>query len=94
MTDPLTDAVRRLKRLQQDVERLQSGEDQEGEPRLFFIKEEQAVANETVKIGPDETQSETATAADRQTDLRRQRTVDDGGHYNSVGYGTASYNDP
>jgi hypothetical protein len=94
MTDPLTDAVRRLKKLQQDVERLQSDEDQEGEPRLFFTSQEQAVADETVKIGPDETQSETATANDQQTDLRRQRTVDDAGHYNSVGYGTASYNDP
>jgi hypothetical protein len=94
MTDPLTDAVRRLKELQQDVERLQSAENEEGEPRLFFTSQEQAVADETVKIGPDETQSETATASDQQTDLRRQRSVDDGGHYNSVGYGTASYNDP
>jgi hypothetical protein len=94
MTDPLTDAVRRLKQLQQDVERLQSAEDEEGEPRLFFTSQEQAIANETVKIGADESESETATANDQQTDLRKQRGVDDGGHYNSTGYVTASYNDP
>jgi hypothetical protein len=94
MTDPLTDAVRRLKQLQQDVERLQSAENEEGEPRLFFTTQEQAVADETVKIGPDETQSETATATDQQTDLRKQRAIDDGGQYNSVGYVTATYNDP
>jgi hypothetical protein len=94
MTDPLTDAVRRLKQLQQDVERLQSAENEEGEPRLFFVSQEQATADETVKLGPDESQSETATASDEQTDLRQQRVIDDGGHYNSVGYVTASYNDP
>jgi hypothetical protein len=94
MTDPLTDAVRRLKELQQDVERLQSAEDEDGEPRLFFTTQEQAIATEAVKLGPDETQSETATASDQQTDLRKQRPIDDGGHYNSTGYVTASYNDP
>jgi hypothetical protein len=50
MTDPLTDAVRRLKELQQDVERLQSGQEQEGEPRLFFQTQEEGVANTTIEL--------------------------------------------
>jgi acyl carrier protein len=46
MTDPLTDAVRRLKGLQEDIERLKSEQDEEGEPRLFFVEDEFiAVAN-------------------------------------------------
>jgi hypothetical protein len=44
MTDALTDAVRRLKQLQEDVERLKAGQDEEGEPRLLFSVGEQAVA--------------------------------------------------
>jgi hypothetical protein len=65
MTDALTDAVRRLKQLQQDVERLQSGEDQEGEPRLFFQTQEQAVAETAIEIsGPDIAQAEQAEAND------------------------------
>jgi hypothetical protein len=75
MTDGLTDAVRRLKKLQQDVERLKSGEDEEGEPRLLFSIQEQA-------------------AADDRPTLRQQRQINDDGHWNSIGYTTASYNDP
>jgi hypothetical protein len=65
MTDPLTDAVRRLKQLQQDVERLQSGEDQEGEPRLFFQSQDRAVAETAIELaGPDIEQVDRATADD------------------------------
>ena len=46
MTDDLTDAVRRLKELQSDVERLKAARDQEGEPRLFFEASEAAVASD------------------------------------------------
>jgi hypothetical protein len=69
MTDPLTDAVRRLKKLQQDVERLQSAEDEEGEPRLFFTTQEQAQATEETRIGPDIPAFEQANATDRQAEL-------------------------
>jgi hypothetical protein len=75
MTDALTDAVRRIKGLQEDIERLKAGQDEEGEPRLFFTTQEQARARET-------------------TTVREQRAIEDEGHYNSVGYLTASYNDP
>jgi hypothetical protein len=47
MTDPLTDAVKRLKGLQEDVERLKSGQNEEGEPRLLFQIQEAAVADDT-----------------------------------------------
>jgi hypothetical protein len=50
MTDPLTDAVRRLKGLQEDVERLKSGQDEEGEPRLLFKVQEAAVANDVQDV--------------------------------------------
>lgn len=50
MTDALTDAVRRLKGLQEDVERLQAGQNEEGEPRLLFQVQEAAVANESLAI--------------------------------------------
>jgi hypothetical protein len=72
MTDELTDAVRRLKELQADVERLKAGDDQRGVPRLLF------------------SQSETAVGDDQQSDLRKQRTVEDG-FYNTAGYNVATY---
>jgi hypothetical protein len=91
MTDPLTDAVRRLKELQQDVERLQSGQDEEGEPRLFFNAQEQAVGDDTLAvIGADERQTETAVADDQQTDLRTQREV--GANVNHFQWGTSTWN--
>jgi hypothetical protein len=90
MTDPLTDAVRRLKELEQDVERLKSAENEEGEPRLIFNAQERAVAGETLKIGPDETESETVIATDQQTDLRKQRQV--GGSVDDGRYSTSLYN--
>jgi hypothetical protein len=90
MTDALTDAVRRIKQLQNDVERLKSAENEEGEPRLIFRAQEQAVADETVKIGPDEEQSETATATDQQADLQKQREV--GANINHGQFTTSTYN--
>jgi|APHM01.1.fsa_nt_gi hypothetical protein len=91
MTDPLTDAVRRLKELQQDVERLQSGQDEEGEPRLFFNAQEQAVGDDdSTVIGADERQTEIAVADDQQTDLRKQREV--GANINHFQWVTSSWN--
>lgn len=46
MTDELTDAVRRLKELQADVERLKAGDDRQGVPRLFFTESETAVGRD------------------------------------------------
>jgi DNA polymerase/3'-5' exonuclease PolX len=93
MTTELTDAVRRLKELQSDVERLKAARDQEGVPRLFFETDEEAVAvDDLVVKGPDLSSLERATATDAQTDLRLQRTVEDTAAYNSTGYNTTSYN--
>jgi hypothetical protein len=95
MTDELTDAVRRLKELQTDVERLKASRDQEGVPRLLFqVTEAATVADQQTKlVDRDVLSSEAATAADQQTDLRLQRQVEDTGAYNSVGYRTSSYGD-
>jgi len=91
MTDDLTDAVRRLKELQADVERLKAGDDQRGVPRLLFSQSETAVANDTPKlIDADTATTETAVARDRQTDLRfqgRPRAA----YQSRARYGTATY---
>lgn len=50
MTDELTDAVRRLKQLQTDVERLKAARDQEGVPRLFFQTGERAVVVDAISL--------------------------------------------
>jgi len=91
MTDELTDAVRRLKELQADVERLKAGDDQRGVPRLLFSQSETAVGRDQINISAvDLQQSDVATARDAQTDLRNQRTVEDG-FYNAAGYNVATY---
>jgi len=110
MTDELTDAVRRLKELQADVERLKAGDDQRGVPRLLFSQSETAVGSDrtdtrsrdviSVETGvasdrqseltlQDLQQSDVAEARDAQTDLRKQRTVEDG-FYNTAGYNVAT----
>jgi len=91
MTDELTDAVRRLKELQSDVERLKAGDDQRGVPRLLFSQSETVVGSDRPDIlSRDLQQSDTGTADDVQTDLRKQRTVEDG-FYNAAGYNVATY---
>jgi predicted membrane GTPase involved in stress response len=50
MTDALTDAVRRLKELQQDVERIKSGENEEGQPRLLFSVQEQTITEDVNSV--------------------------------------------
>jgi len=91
MTDDLTDAVRRLKELQADVERLKAGDDQRGVPRLLFSQSETAVANDTPRvIDADTATNETAVARDRQTDLRFQGRTR-AGYHSRARYGTATY---
>jgi len=111
MTDDLTDAVRRLKELQADVERLKAGDDQRGVPRLLFSQSETGVASDSTDtrsrdtvsaetgVGRDRQselalrdlqQSDVGRARDVQTDLRKQRTVEDG-FYNAAGYNVATY---
>jgi len=91
MTDDLTDAVRRLKELQADVERLKAGDDQRGVPRLLFSQSETAVANDTPRvIDADTATSETAVARDQQTDLRFQGRTR-AGYHSRARYDTATY---
>jgi len=92
MTDDLTDAVRRLKELQSDVERLKAARDQEGEPRLFFETSEVAVAIDALSVaGADLSALDVAVASDAQADLRLQRAVADA-TYGAAGYNTSTYN--
>ena len=70
MSDALTDAVRRLKALREDVERLKAAQNEEGEVRLFFPSEEIATATDaTDVIGANVAAAEVAAAADA-LDLR------------------------
>jgi hypothetical protein len=70
MTNDLTDAVRRLKELQSDVERLKAARDQEGEPRLFFEASEVAVAIDALSVaGADLSALDVAVASDAQAGL-------------------------
>ena len=65
MSDALTDAVRRLKALREDVERLKAAQNEEGEVRLFFPFEDRAEASDTVDVrGPEITAADVAAAAD------------------------------
>jgi len=65
MTDALTDAVRRLKGLREDVERLKAAQSEEGEIRLFFASDELAMASDAASVrGADVTASDVAAAAD------------------------------
>lgn len=52
MTDGLTDAVRRLKGLQEDVERLKSAQNTEAEPRLLFEFDDVATADDSSTLTP------------------------------------------
>jgi pyruvate kinase len=70
MTDSLTDAVRRLKGLQADVERLKAERDQEGVPRLFFSAPEDALAVDTLALRREDILgTDTVTVDDTQTGL-------------------------
>jgi len=92
MTDDLTDAVRRLKELQADVERLKAGDDQRGVPRLLFSQSETAVASDRqseLRLR-DLQQSDVATARDTQTGLRFQGRTR-AGYQSRARYGTATY---
>jgi len=65
MSDALTDAVRRLKALREDVERLKAAQNEEGEVRLFFPSEDVAEASDTADvIGGNVTVADVAAAAD------------------------------
>jgi hypothetical protein len=63
MTDDLTEAVRRLRQLQEDVERLKSGGDQ-GQVRELRRVTEPVASGETVTVGPDADVADGTTTAD------------------------------
>jgi hypothetical protein len=105
MTDALTDAVRRIKKLQQDVERLKSSENEEGQPRLLFSIQEQTTADDAVSVRPPDFENvEAVESADVlnivDSDINNSETVaaDDtqdirGRQVNSAGrYNRVGYN--
>jgi hypothetical protein len=71
MTDGLTDAVRRIKGLQRDVEQLKSAREQEGVPLIVLQSAEQAVASDAQAglVNSDLKNVDVATATDAQAGL-------------------------
>jgi len=71
MTDGLTDAVRRLKGLQEDVEQLKAAREQEGVPLIILQDSEGATASDAQAglVASDLDVADTATAADAQAGL-------------------------
>jgi len=71
MTDGLTDAVRRIKGLQRDVEQLKSAREQEGVPLIVLQSAEQAVASDAQVglVANDLKNADAATATDAQAGL-------------------------
>jgi hypothetical protein len=92
MTDGLTDAVRRLKGLQEDVEQLKAAREQEGVPLIILQDSEGATASDAQAglVASDFDVADTATAADAQTDLRLQGLLEPA-TYNRAGYVTSTY---
>lgn len=66
MTDHLTEAVRRLRQLQEDVERLKSGGDQ-GEVRELRRVDETTDCDDDVEVGADASVDETTEASETAT---------------------------
>lgn len=76
MSDALTDAVRRLKALREDVERLKAAQNEEGEVRLFFPSEDVATASDAVDVvGGNIAAADVAAAADT-VDVRAPGVVE------------------
>jgi len=71
MTDGLTDAVRRIKGLQRDVEQLKSAREQEGVPLIVLQSAEQAAASDAQVglVNSDLKNVDVATATDTQAGL-------------------------
>ena len=91
MTDPLTDAVRRLKELQEDVERLKAGRDQEGEPRIFLTEQESVDVADVIDIvANDVAAAEAIVVADQITDIRSHGEVVDA-TWNSATWNVSDY---
>lgn len=92
MTDPITDAVRRIKRLQQDVERLKAGTSEEGEPRLFVSEDDRAVASDESDVRPNDVGAEdTAVASDTDAEMTAESVA--GGYWNEAAWNTSEYSD-
>lgn len=73
MTNNLTEAVRRIRQLQQDVERLQSGGG-DGEIRELRDIDEIVDSIDTVVLGPDSLTDETTRSSDSITTQLRTAT--------------------
>ena len=95
MTDPLTDAVRRLKGLQEDVERLKAAQNEEGEPRIFIQEQDAARASDATALrAADIAIFEAARAGDRQEPLVAEAVRPLYWGDTATGWNAAAYPDP
>ena len=84
MTDPLGAAVKRLRNLREDVERLKSGSRREGLLRVLRQASDEAVADDTVSTGPAATASDEAHAQDSVSTGPAASATDDAAADDSV----------
>jgi len=95
MSDPLTDAVRRLKGLQEDVERLKAAQNEEGEPRIFIQEQDAARASDTTSLrAADIAIFEAARVADTQEPLVAEAVRPLYWDDSATGWNAAAYPDP
>jgi hypothetical protein len=87
MTNNLTEAVRRIRQLQQDVERLQSGGG-DGEIRELRDIDEVVDSIDSVVLGPDTLSDETTRSSDSAVRQIRQATAV---KYDKVTYESGGY---
>ena len=92
MTDSITDAVRRIKGLQDDVERLKAGRDDEGEPRVFITERDRGIASDTIDLRPSDIVAEEVALATDEQAIRKQREHEPA-TWGSAGWATSGYND-
>ena len=92
MTDPITNAVRRIKTLQEDVERLKAGRDDEGEPRVFIAEQDRGVATDTINLRASDIDAEDVALAMDEQAIRKQRELESA-FWGSAGWATSSYQD-
>jgi len=64
MTDDLTRAVKKLRGIQQDVERLKAARDEAGEVRFLRQTLDRCETDDSVDVDPDATVDDTTEAAD------------------------------
>ncbi|MFB1066436.1 hypothetical protein [Natrinema sp. H-ect4] len=77
MSNEITRAVRKLRGLQEDVERLKSGRDEEGETRILRLVTDRAVISDVVSTAKDAIITDEVTVTDAISTAKDAIVTDD-----------------